>query len=435
MGRGRPPKHLRFGDLLKSLQIVLSRIADKRDPSRITFSLKDVFTSGFAIFYLQDPSLLAFQRRFEEEVEQNNLRTVFGVEKIPSDTQLRDIIDEHENQGLLTVFDDYLHRLQRGGQLKKYQFLDSRYLIALDGSEYFTSKQIHCEKCLMKKTSDGLRYHHQILQSTIMHPDMKQVLPLAPEFIRNGDGGKKQDCEQNAGKRLVNRVKKDHPRLPLIWVGDGLYSKAPFIKTLKDNGYSYILVAKPNDHKYLYSEIQAFRESRDLEYKKEPGLQKNSEFHYQWINGVPLNGQADSPMVNVVLFHIVKNGKKTVGNTWVTDLEITQDNVSEIVRGGRSRWKIENESFNTLKNQGYHLNHNFGHGQKNLSESFFLLNLLAFYFHQIFELTSPEYKQARSRFSSKMEYWNCIRSMFTLFLISSWDDLLLRINSPPKDMF
>ncbi|MCP4018069.1 MAG: transposase [Delftia sp.] len=435
MGQGRPPKHLRFGDLLSSLQDSFSKILDERNSSRIKYALKDIFTSAFAIFFLQDPSLLAFQRRFEEELEQNNLRTVFGVEQIPSDTQLRDVIDAHENKEISSVFNDFFARLQRGGQLKKYIFLDKYYLIALDGSEYFTSKQVHCKKCLTKNTSDGLRYHHQILQSTIMHPDMKQVLPFAPEFIHNDDGGKKQDCEQNAGKRLIDRVKKDHPRLPMIWVGDGLYSKAPFINKIKEKKYSYILVAKPKDHKYLYSEIEAFRKTDNLEYKNEPGLKKGSEFHYEWSNKIPLNGQSDAPIVNVVSFYILKNGKKTISNTWVTDIEITEDNVSEIVRGGRSRWKIENESFNTLKNQGYHLDHNFGHGGNNLSESFFLLNLLAFYFHQIFELTSPEYKHARLKFSSKMEYWNCIRSMFTLFLIPSWNHLLKRINSPPKDMF
>lgn len=122
-----------------------------------------------------------------------------------------------------------------------------------------------------------------------------------------------------------------------------------------------------------------------------------------------------------------------MSSTWVTDIQITKENVVDIVRGGRSRWKIENESFNTLKNQGYHLEHNFGHGKHNLSETFFTLNLLAFFFHQIFELTSPEYMQARAAFSSKKEYWNCIRSMFRLFIISDWQHLLLRINSPPKE--
>ena len=431
---GRPSKHLRFDDLLHSLQTSFSRIRDLRAPDRVTYSLSDIFTSVFGLFFLQDSSLLAFQRRTENKKGQNNMRTVFKVENIPSDTQLRDTIDIHDNIEIFGIFNNFLTRLQRAGQLIKYKYLDKFYLVALDGSDYFSSNKVHCDKCLTKKTSDGLHYHHQILQSTIVHPEMKQVIPLAPEFISNEDGMSKQDCEQNAGKRLIDRVKNDHPRLPLVWVGDGLYSKAPFIGKIKENGYSYILVAKPKDHKYLYSEIDSFRRINETETMNSPGLKKDSTFHYEWINGLPLNGQADAPTVNTVHFSITKKGKKTMSNTWVTDIPITKKNVVEIVRGGRSRWKIENESFNTLKNQGYHLEHNFGHGKHNLSETFFMLNLLAFFFHQIFELTSPEYKQARAEFSSKKEYWNCIRSMFRLFIISDWQHLLLRINSPPDEI-
>jgi len=361
------------------------------------------------------------------------MREVFRVENIPSDTQLRDTIDTHDNKEVSGIFKDFLTKLQRAGQLTKYKFLDKYCLVALDGSDYFSSDKVHCDKCLTKKTSEGLHYHHQILQSTIIPPDMKQVIPLAPEFISNKDGMSKQDCEQNAGKRLIDRVKNDHPRLALVWVGDGLYSKSPFIGKIKNNGYSYILVAKPKDHKYLYSEIELFRKINETETMSSPGLKKDSTFHYEWINGLPLNGQSDAPVVNTVLFHITRNGKKTMSNAWVTDIPITNKNVADIVRGGRSRWKIENESFNTLKNQGYHLEHNFGHGRHNLSETFFMLNLLAFFFHQIFELASPEYRQARAEFSSKMEYWNCIRSMFRLFIISDWQQLLLRINSPPQE--
>ena len=91
---------------------------------------------------------------------------------------------------------------------------------------------------------------------------------------------------------------------------------------------------------------------------------------------------------------------------------------------GRARWKIENECFNTLKNQGYHIDHNFGHGKKNLSEAFFLLNLLAFFLHQIFELSDTLYKSARSTFSAKVEFWNTIRAAFRLLIFNSWEELI-----------
>ena len=100
-----------------------------------------------------------------------------------------------------------------------------------------------------------LRYYHQIVQSTLVHPDMRQVIPLAPEFIRNEDGNKKQDCERNAAKRLLYKIKQDHPHLPIIICGDSLYSNLPFITALNKHKFSYILVAKPDDHKSLYTII------------------------------------------------------------------------------------------------------------------------------------------------------------------------------------
>ena len=106
-----------------------------------------------------------------------------------------------------------------------------------------------------------------------------------------------------------------------------------------------------------------------------------------------------------------------------------------IVRAARSRWKIENEGFNTLKNHGYHLEHNFGHGNQNLAEAFFVLNLLAFFAHQIFELVDRLYQQARAGFSARREFCNAIRGAFALLLFESWDQVLARMNSPPLPAF
>jgi len=157
---------------------------------------------------------------------------------------------------------------------------------------------------------------------------------------------------------------------------------------------------------------------------------------YEWINGVPLNADPKSPSVNFLEYTILaKDGSPNFHNSWVTDLTLDEQNLEWITRGGRARWKIENESFNTLKNQGYHLEHNFGHGSENLSEALFLLNLLAFFFHQIFELLDELYQQARAGFSARREYWNAIRNSFRMFLFKNWDEVLHRITSPPLPAF
>jgi len=431
-GHRRPKKNLRFFVLLEVLQDTFARISDQRNPQNIDYQINDIYTAAFAMFFFQDKSLLEFQRQMENKYRLCNLTTVFGVSKIPKDSQLRDVIDTHGYKTILIIFKDFFSRLQRGKYLNRFQILGNHYLVTIDGSEYFSSKKLECEKCLTKESKDGTTtYQHQILQATIVHPDMKQVIPLAPEFIRNGDGGKKQDCEINAGKRLICTIRNDHPHLPMIIVGDSLYSKAPFVNELTSLNYSYILVAKPDDHKSLYSDIEGLRQGNFLD--SYTTTKKNKTYMYEWSNDVYLNSSKDSPKVNFFQLTITaESGKVTYQSAWVTDIIVTIGTIEELVRAGRARWKIENECFNTLKNQGYHIDHNFGHGKKNLSEALFLLNLLAFLFHQIFELSDTLYKSARATFSAKVEYWNTIRAAFRLILFNSWEDLLERINSPPE---
>jgi len=435
---GRGPPELQFPALLRCLAEHLDRITDTRQSAKVRYALRDCYLSGFAMFYLQDPSLLEFQRRFQQTIQANNLTTVFGVGQIPVDSQLRELIDRHPHQALSDVYPLLLGRLADSGMLRRFQFLPDQYLLTLDGSQYFGSSHLECPRCLVKEHKDGRReYSHQILQATVVHPDMRQVIPLAPEFIANEDGHDKQDCEINAAKRLIVRLRDSGERLPYIIVGDGLYSKQPFIKHLMDEPQRlhFLLVAKPADHKDLFANVAGLRRGRLL-HRKEHRDKQGRLHRYEWVNDIPLNADPKSPTVNFLEYTIVaEDGTKSYHNSWVTDLPLDQENVQWITRGGRARWKIENESFNTLKNQGYHLEHNFGHGRQYLSEALFLLNLLAFFFHQIFELTDELYQQARARFSARREYWNAIRNSFRLFLFKTWDEVLERITSPPLPAF
>lgn len=424
-------KHLSFKGLMKQLSERLFEMKDSRQKGKVKYSLHDCFMSGFAMMYFQDPSLLEFQRQMQQTINLNNLETMFHVTAIPGDSQLRDVLDKSPSHILEKVFCDYFRQLQRGKHLEGYQFLPGKYLITLDGSQYFSSEKICCPGCLVKSSHKGeVRYSHQILQTALVHPDYKPVIPLAPEQIQNTDGADKQDCEINAGKRAVKKIRKYHPKLGIIVVGDSLYSKQPFIKELKDLKMSFILVAKPKDHKIM---IEWVGEQRQM--GEESRLQckdrKGRRHLYQWINGVPLNGNKNTYWVNYFEYQIIVDEKTTYRNSWVTDIPIDKDNVKHLVRGGRSRWKIENETFNTLKNQGYHLEHNFGHGKNHLSMNFFTLNLLAFLMHQIFELTDPLYQKCRAQFSARREYWNQLRCTLRILLFNNWESLLRFILAPP----
>lgn len=290
--------------------------------------------SGFAMMYFQDPSLLQFQRRMEEANQQNNLRNMFDVDVIPGDTQLREQLDNAPSDKLEEVFTDYFRQLQRAKQLENYQFLLGKYLMPLDGSGYFSSHKISCPSCLVTTPKKGSpRYHHQILQAALIHPDLKQVIPLAPEPIKNTDGKDKQDCEINAGKRILKKIRQTHPKLDIIIVGDGLYSKQPFIKCLKEDGFSFILVAKPDDHKIMMEwvcEQEQLAEVSHWEYRD----QKERVHQYRWINKVPLNGHEKTCWVNYFEYSLIVKGEITYHNSWVTGLEVDRGNVKQLVKRG-----------------------------------------------------------------------------------------------------
>jgi hypothetical protein len=425
-------KHLSFNALRRSVGEIFSLIDDRRQPGKVDFILHDCLMSALAMMFFQDPSLLSFQRRMQDSMQSSNLKNMFGVSKIPSDAVMRDTIDPVATDAINSCFAILFHHLQRGKQLSLYKLNSGHHLIAIDGSQYFSSEKVCCPSCLTYKGAKSkTRYSHQILQAVMLHPDMRQVIPLAPEPIVKSDGDAKNDCERSAGKRLVRKIRAAHPRLKIMIGGDGLYSNQPFIDELKTYGMSFVLVAKPNDHVILFQwveELDGLGDVEHIEFRDEKGR----HHHYRWVNQVPLNGGPDADQVNFFEYWITLDQKVTYHNSWVTDQTVSKQNIVELVKAGRARWKIENETFNTLKNQGYHLEHNFGHGQQHLSNNFFVLNLLAFFIHQILELCDRGYQHCRSKFSSRKEYWNNLRGAIRLMLFRDFDHLLRNVADPPE---
>lgn len=423
-------KHLSFNALRKVLSRRFLEIPDFRQEAKVKHVVHDVLMSGFAMMFYQDPSLLQFQQRLQEAIDKNNLQTLFQVESIPKESQMREVIDEVESRELEPLFEDFFRPLQRGKHLEGYRVLGDYYLISMDGSGYFSSDKIHCSGCLKKETKKGkIWYEHEIVQAALMHPGKRQVLPLAPEEVKNTDGWDKQDCEIEAGKRLVKKIRRSHGKLKIIIVGDSLYSKQPFMEELSEEGMSYVLVVKEDDHKLLMEWVNEQRQLEEVS-RLEVKDKKGRVHIYEWINEVPLNGNKNTLWVNYFEYWLVDGGKVTYHNSWVTDFRVGEETVGELVRIGRCRWKIENETFNTLKNQGYHIEHNFGHGERHLSFNFFLLNLLAFFMHQIFELTDSLYQECRRAFGSRRNLWDHLRSSTHILIFPAWETLLRRLLRP-----
>ena len=397
---------------------------------KIDHELHDCCLSSLAMMFFQDPSINQFQMRLQKAWHKNNLQTLFNVNTIPKETQMREVVDSILSTELEPIFADFFKPLQRGKQLEQFKIFNGGYFMPIDATQYFVSQKIHCPKCLYKNHSNGkTTFYHQVLAAAIVCPGIKQVIPLAPEAIQNTDGTTKQDCEINAGKRLLKKIRADHPKLKITIGGDGLYSKQPFINELKANNMSFILVAKPADHKNLYqwfTETRAINETHTLKIKDLNG----KDHVYEWLNEIPLNDTKNADNVNFFQYSIFKGEKRTFRSSWVTDIKITSKNIKELVKCGRARWKIENETFNTLKNQGYHATHNYGHGYKHLAYNFFLMNLLAFYMHQIFQLSCGHYQYCRTKFTAYKDFWNNLRSIIRYHLFSSWERLLDYVADP-----
>jgi hypothetical protein len=304
--------------------------------------------------------------------------------------------------------------------------------LPLDGTQYFSSKEISCDCCLTTTSAKGIStYSHKVVQAAIVHPDIKQVIPLMPEAITNTDGNQKQDCEINAAKRLMKKLKTMHPRMSFIRTGDSLYAHTPFIEETQQQGDHFIFAIQPGDHRFLTEalKIAVFSEHREID-------DKGRQFTYEWAKELPLTAKQNSLKINVVRCRLTSWDKKTQKNTisylgtWITDLEVDEKNVAYLVRGARARWRIENECFNTLKNQGYQVEHNYGHGKQHLCLNFYILTVLAFFMHQIGDLCDKAYQAARKMRGTLKGFWGDVRTLFDLFLFGSWYKLLEQLSAP-----
>lgn len=415
-------KSLSADDLIGLMRAGFEKVADHR-AANASISLADALMSGYAVFSLKDPSLLAFEGR---KAADHNLQSIYSIKKVPSDTQMRTILDEVDPVNIRPIFKSVHQRLGQSKELRKYSFLGGSYLVSLDGSGYYSSKEIHCSSCLQKvnKKTGEVTYYHQTMGGVIIHPDQREVLPVMPEPIMKQDGETKNDCERNAAKRFLAHLKQDYPHLTFTITEDALSSNAPHIHEITRHGFHYILGVKEGDHAYLFEQVALARqEGRTVEFEQQVG---EVVHRFSFINHMPLNKSNPDVEVNFVEYWETKKGK-TQHFSWVTDFVITKLSAFSIMRGGRARWKVENETFNTLKNQGYHFEHNFGHGKKNLSTVFVALMMLAFLVDQVQQLAYPLFGAALDKEGSKKRLWEHMRALFKTLEFQSMENLFQAI--------
>lgn len=419
-------KKLNADSFLALVRQDFRKVPDARaDNAKIT--LNDTLMAALAMFQLKDPSLLAFDKRRQEEPE--NLHSVFGIKVIPCDTQMRTILDPLPLDSLRAPFRTIFREVQRGKDFEKMAFYDGHYLLSGDGTGFYSSEKVSSPYCLDKKNKNGKTlYYQQMYAASFVHPDCKVVIPVFPEMITRQDGDQKQDCERKAAKRFYQEFRREHPHLKVIVVEDGLSSNGPHIRDLQRLDLRFILGAKPDDHEYLFEQLSQATEAGTATEVSFLDQEDRKKAHFlRFKNGVALNKSNPDLIVNVLEYWQIAKDEKITRFSWVTDIEISEENVFQLMRAGRARWKIENETFNTLKNQGYNLGHNYGLGQKNLSAVFSILMMLAFLIDQAQQLSCWLFQEALQKSGSKRYLWESIRSFFRNYRVDSMETILRAI--------
>ena len=415
-------KHLSFTALRTLISDNFANIQDNR-AANATNSVVDVMLSGLACMYFQSLSLLEFQRNMERKQQRNNLRSMFAVENLPTNQGMRNVIDEVDTErAFRPIFKNLLSKLQRGKHLEQYQTLPGKYLLNVDGTQYFSSKEIDCHKCLIRGSTKHPYNCHQVVQGAIVKAGIRQVIPVMPEEICTQDGEQKTDCETNAFKRFIEKFRKDHDKLGIIINADALYATTPVIKSIHSHNANYIIKIEAANHKTLIQNVKAVEKSRI-----ETTSLRNNKLIIEWVHDVELFSSTEERTNYIEAWELVPQKDGTIKSQyygkWITDLKITIENAKTILDAARARWKIENECFNTLKNHGYNIEHNYGHGSNNLCYNMYNFTLLAFTMHQIHQLTDKLFQEMRACFSRLGCMWEKIRNTAEILFFTSMDIL------------
>ncbi len=418
--------------LIEQLREHFQQMPDPRNGTNTRYRFDDIGMAAFSVFFMQSPSFLHHQQRFHEAQNRNACQSLFGMNRIPTDNHIRHTLDGSDCKQLYPVFDHAIEYLHHNQGLKDFHRLNGRILIALDGSQFHHSQKIQCPQCSTRKRKHGTEYSHHVLCATVVADGHNRVLPLRPEFILPQDGSDKQDCELNAAKRWIRQNLRRYQHLRPVYLADDLFSHQPFCEELMELGGDFLFTAKPSSHQTLYDYLDGLELKRKLTRPKRAKGRGRETRIYRWCEyRMPIRDGEDALQVWWFDMEVKYQGKITYRNSFVTSIEPKSSNIVALANSARARWKIENESFNILKNKGYNMEHNFGHGHKGLSNLLLTMNLIAFAFHTVCDQVCVLWKQARSRIPKRQRFFTTLMVLNDYIYFANWEQLLTRLARPP----
>jgi len=357
----------------------LQSVDDPRDKNKITYNPSHLLWLGIFLFLLRLGSKRKISYKLATEEFLKNLATLTASydEKTAHHDTVGYFLERLGPEEIYGVRQKMVYRLVRMKALEKYRLLEEYYMIAVDGTGHLIYKERHCSHCLTKE-KDGkiLYYYHNVLEAKLV-TNTGLALSVETEFIQNSDGATKQDCELNAFYRMAKRLKKRFPQLKICLLLDSLYAAGPVMDIAEEYGWKYITVFKRGSMPERYDEFLKLKKlcpENTVELTNNKINQK-----YSWVNGIDHKKN---------IFDVLECYETTVDKqtkfVWLTNLKVKKSNIVKIAKGGRLRWKIENEGFNIQKNRGFNLEHPYSQNETSM-KNFYLLLQIAYIISQLME--------------------------------------------------
>jgi hypothetical protein len=415
--------------LIKQLKRSFGQFPNRRTGQNAQYEMEDAGMGAFSVFFTQSPSFLAYQQEMKRSKGRSNAGSLFEMQEVPSDNHIRSLLDPVAPDHVVPIFRAIFCRLDQAEVLKGMRSHGNMLLVAMDGTEYFSSKKIHCANCSQRELPKGtINHFHGVFTPVIVQSGNEHVLALEPEFITPQDGREKQDCEIEAGKRWVGKHGDFYAQQGVTILGDDLFSHQPFCQALKDKKLHFVLVCKPDSHPALYEMVDFLAANRAVgtAQKRHWNGRYGEIYHYRFASKLPLRVDQNAIEVNWCELTVTREdtGERLYRNAFITDFKVSKTTVEAIVRDGRARWKVENESNNVLKTKGYHLEHNFGHGSQYLASLLLTLNLLAFLFHTVLDLVDEKYRSIRQELRTRRRFFQDLETLLRYFYFASWEEVL-----------
>lgn len=377
----------------KDLKVWLNEMEDPRNKSYITYTQADLVFMGILKNVCSQKSMREMDENFNEETCIATLSQMSGnskLEEMPHYDTLNYYLERLSPQCLADLRKKMITSLIRGRQFYRNRLLGKYWRVILDGTQLYCFKERHCENCLSttRTTGDGKKetyYYHRVLEAKLVLGE-KIVLSLDTEFIENEkEDAPKQDCEINAAKRLLGRLKEEYPRLPVCIQGDCLYAAKSIMGICRKNGWRYIFTQKAARQKNV---AESYAWIKDGGGRTEVNGICQEKGMGAYINHVEETAGKKETMNVYEYEYTKKNGVTKVRFQWLSDIDLTKRNLEEMITAARGRWKIENEGFNNQKTGIYRIEHRNSRNS-NAMKNHYLLTQIADMIMQIYLAWHP----------------------------------------------